>query len=977
MGTDAAPAPHDREPALIGRARELSFFDEALTALGHGLPRSVAVVGEPGIGKSALLGVVFDRVRAQGFGLLAARAGSAGQRLAFIAAAQPRDGDGRSAPAAHPAARCAALAKLRAALGLRRADSGGQATAIERLRAHGFVRAAIDEIAAQRPLVIAVDDLHDADAATIALIGHLLRRPASVPVLLALTYRPAQASARLHDELAGAVREGSLRRIDLAPLGRDEAEQVIGPDVDAPTGERLRHLSGGNPFYLTELLREGTPRQPTQAAPPAPPPDAVPAAVAEAAAQELRALSQEAAALAHAAAVLGERFELDLAMQIGDLSDRNGLPALDELLDRDLLRGSDAPRRYRFRHPLLRDAIYAGIDPARRSALHANARRALVRRRAPVASIAAHLQCCAVRGDMQAVALLTQAGRATRTSAPAQAARSFAAALRVLPDDACDEQRLRLLVSHATALGAAGRVAEGRSALQGALSLAPAGVDRAHGRIAAAMAGLDHLVGERGDAQRLLEQALSSVAERPSRAGAALRLELAITALFCADWERTSVLAREARDEAGALNERVLLAVATSVLAVAEHSRGATDDARRLVAVAGELTDLLTDVELARRLDALAFLGLAEAAIEHFGDAVRHLTRALRIARQTGRPPWSAFILIVLGFAQMSVGLLQEAARSAKAAIDAADALGQGRVLLWAQTLRCWVLTHQGDLEGAVDAGEHAAKLADRFAPVAFGGLAYSCLAAALLEAGDAPRARRTILERTGGPELVGSAPCFRPRSFELLACIELAQGNIGAAERWVVRAETAAATVGQRARLGEAQRARASLELARGDAAKAAGAAADACESFQAVGARVDAARARMLAARALVVLGDGDRAADEFEHAHRVLAIAGAARHRDDAVRELRRLRRRAPTDGVNEPLEVLSAREREVAELVSRGMSNRQIAAELFLSAKTVERHLSRIFSKVSVCSRAELAAVVQRERVTSATPDEIAS
>ena len=134
--------------------------------------------------------------------------------------------------------------------------------------------------------------------------------------------------------------------------------------------------------------------------------------------------------------------------------------------------------------------------------------------------------------------------------------------------------------------------------------------------------------------------------------------------------------------------------------------------------------------------------------------------------------------------------------------------------------------------------------------------------------------------------------------------------------------------------------------------------------------GAAVQAARGRVAAGRAAAALGDAAGAAAWLERAEAELAAMGALRFRDEAARELRRLgrrvgaRRRRATGGPG--LASLSGREREIADLLARGHTNREIAAELFLSEKTIESHLSKVFAKLGVSGRVALAEAVGRER-----------
>ena len=133
-------------------------------------------------------------------------------------------------------------------------------------------------------------------------------------------------------------------------------------------------------------------------------------------------------------------------------------------------------------------------------------------------------------------------------------------------------------------------------------------------------------------------------------------------------------------------------------------------------------------------------------------------------------------------------------------------------------------------------------------------------------------------------------------------------------------------------------------------------------------MGARVDAALCRVLAGRALAAAGDTDRADGELEHAAAELDACGALRYRDAAEREWRKLGGHPPTrarakEASGEGLDALSRRERDVARLVVDRRTNPEIAAELFLSVKTVETHMRNMFRKLDVSSRVDLARAVE--------------
>ena len=150
-------------------------------------------------------------------------------------------------------------------------------------------------------------------------------------------------------------------------------------------------------------------------------------------AEELGSLAELERALLNGAAVAGEPFEPDLAAAVGELSLDDGLAALDALLARDLLRPTTVPRRFRFRHPLVRRAVYDSAPAGWRLRAHARAVSELEARGAAPTELAHHVERSAARGDEQAIAQLTAAGADAAPRAPAAAARWFEAALRLLP----------------------------------------------------------------------------------------------------------------------------------------------------------------------------------------------------------------------------------------------------------------------------------------------------------------------------------------------------------------------------------------------------------------------------------------------------------------------------------------------------------------------------------------------------------------
>lgn len=209
----------------------------------------------------------------------------------------------------------------------------------------------------------------------------------------------------------------------------------------------------------------------------------------------------------------------------------------------------------------------------------------------------------------------------------------------------------------------------------------------------------------------------------------------------------------------------------------------------------------------------------------------------------------------------------------------------------------------------------------------------------------------------------------WRARFLEMLTRALLATGREADAARTAAATQACADAVSLPTAAGMASLAAAEVALGTGEPVTAAERALTAAAAFEAAEALWDAARARELAGRALAQAGDRDRAAVELELAAAAFDSFGSLRYRDRVERELGKLGRRVHrrtragnADGTG--IETLTARELQIADLVVDRRTNPEIAAELFLSTKTVESHLRNIFRKMDVASRVELARAVER-------------
>ena len=241
---------------MIGRERELARLRAALDELQAGAAAVVAVAGEPGIGKSRLLRALREDAGARGCLVLSGRAAEFEREAPYGALVDALDthlrtlDDTRLRGLDHQQ-----LARIFPAL----EHEAPQAPmlAAERYRTHRAVLELLARLAATRPLVLTLDDVHDADPALLELLVALLRRAPEARVLVAIALRSAQIPALLAEALNGAQRDGTVVRLDLGPLDPGDALELIGPDVPPAQRDAVLRESGGNPFYLEQLVRAG------------------------------------------------------------------------------------------------------------------------------------------------------------------------------------------------------------------------------------------------------------------------------------------------------------------------------------------------------------------------------------------------------------------------------------------------------------------------------------------------------------------------------------------------------------------------------------------------------------------------------------------------------------------------------------------------------------------------------------------------
>jgi DNA-binding CsgD family transcriptional regulator/tetratricopeptide (TPR) repeat protein len=960
---------------LVDRAEELALLERCLTSVENGGVCTLALDGEPGIGKTRLLGELERLARERGLQVLGGRACELEHDLPYWLFVDALDERLRSLD--HDRIELID-ANLRVELGrifpaFAGFDGSSKTVLDERYLAHRAVRELLERLAALQPLVLVLDDLHWADQASIELLGGLLQRPPRAGILLALALRPRQAPPRLVTALEHAARGATLQRLELRPLNRAQSEEFLSETVTPSASEALYEESGGNPFYLEQLARAAHAERGSQSLADDARVDAraeisgepeVPRAVASALSEELALLAPPARRLLQGAAVVGDPFELEIAAVAASMPEADALRALDDLLRFDLVRRSDAARRFRFRHPLVRRAVHTTTDVGWRLRAHARVAEALAARQEPAEAQAHHVAQSARRGDLEAVGLLRDAADEAAWRAPASAAGWYQAALDLLPDGVEPEQRVRLLGALARVLAGTGQLGQARAALHQLLERLPAKAAGDRARVIAACARVEHLMGHHATAHARLATALEQLPDPGSADATALMLDLAADAFFQADYAEMREWGLRAHAVAAERGHAPLLAGAGAAVSQAGAHIGRTDEAEQHSLEVAAIMETLSDEELATRLDTIAHLVGANIYLDHYQEAVRFAERGLAIGRATGQGELFPSLTQFRGVSLAMLGRLEEAADVFDGAIDAARLAGNAQILAWALFNRAWTAGLAGDLELALRTGDEALDLARSLDDSMITPLVAGFHGAALLEAGEPARCLDLLIPAGGGPDLPLVGGVWNVVFHEVVTRAWLALHRQGEAERSASRAEAKAAALGLRHATAMAKRARAAVTLGAGRAAEAAETALASAEAADRIEAPIEAARSRMLAGRALAAAGDRARATVEFQRAAAGFDASGSARYRDEAERALRRLgglyRRRASAD--SEATTLLTAREAEIAELLRARKTNREIAAELFLSEKTVETHLRHIFGKLGVSTRASVARIL---------------
>ncbi len=910
-----------RQPGIevVGRAAELVALTAAFASVTRGRPHILCLYGEPGIGKTRLVRE-FAR-QAPPHQLLWVGADQSESRLAYgvvdqylsaLSGLAERNPVGRSASADDP--------------GSIREPATVGAELLDALAAVG------------RPVILVIDNFHFIDQESADTLLYTLRRVAPLPVLTILTTRPYRGGGEpdsswwrllLDPETATLMHVSGLAAEDLRRLAG-----ALGQKLTAADASTLTEHTGGNPLHFRSLLEEvGAPAL-LRARRPSIVPLPVPRALAGLAGARLDALSPLARDLLTAGSVLGDSFSSALAARIAGMPD--AAAALDEVVTSDLVEMDGD--QVRFAEHILRAAVYHDAPFAARCALHLAAARAyrdstaLLHRVAAAtgydaalaADLAAHAMELWLRGEYQA------------------AGEMLHSASEVASELAVREELLLRAVTLMVLAGEASR----------AIGLRPAVAACGPSNARTFALGLIAFADGQADKAKFLLRRVVSAADGPPVQRAWGAVALAFVEIQRGAWHQALAAADEAlATEATGMFWHRSAALTAAVLALARMGRSSEAVARaRALPEAG--------AEIPGDVDRVAALGAALLWNGDLAGAAAELERA--VARADAGEPARLTEFSLTNLAE--VYYLRGDWRSASAAADRAAASASDTprfdALLRAHLLGAQIAACQGRFD---DAERHIkATRANRRAAHSYFGVRLLAMARATvsLARGDADGMLAALAEPFEGTldseAVVDGLPSWQVLAVEALVRAADLEVALDAVARLAKSADDPAFVPW----LDDMARLRGSAAERAGDRRSAETAYRDRLASGG--GGGLGRGRLHLAYGRLLGANRRRREAVARLRAAWEIFTALDAAPFRAQCEPELARCGLPLGDDSHTNPF-ALTAAENRVAMLVAQGLTNREVSEHLFLSAKTVEYHLSHIFAKLGVTSRAQLARV----------------
>ena len=916
---------------ILGRDAELRQAVRLLDA-AQAEPLALVLGGEPGIGKTTVWRAVLERAEERGHRVLSARPVDSEATLAFAAVADLlRDGlEEALATLPHP---------QRSALegALLRVDPPESPD--PRAVAFGFYGSLL-ALARLAPLTVGIDDVQWLDAPSARVLEFALRRLSDVPVRIVLAFRTeAEGDLRPPLGLDRGPLEERTHLLSLRPLEIDVLRRILRSrlDIRLPqwTLARIHEASGGNPLLALELARALVRRDLRPRAGEALP---IPRRLSELVSERLERLS------------VGERDVLVLTAAasrptLASVSRALGDPPMfaddvEAAIRSDLIEISGD--RIRFSNPLVQTVLYSESPGPERRRAH----RLLADVAEDPEELARHLALAAEGPDERVAGILEVAAQRARShGAPDAAAELAEMALTLTPPDRSDARVRRTSAAGRYAFES-GHIERAEELLQQAGAEAPSGPARAE-----ALLYLSRVRYHRRDARsagELAEQALRQARDDPSLQ-ASITLELAAASELSGDHHAARSGARRALRLAERSGDRIVTAEALALTAFYGFLAGkgvATDQIARAMSLVPE----------GRPVRPLRSPGFYRACMLMWADDLDAARSGLheleRHARDEGDEGSLSVLLFLLAQIEAWSGGLTEAARLADESHALAGWTGQRIYLVTALYARSVAAGLLGETDRARRLGQESLTLAQQIGMRQGEVFARTALGSLELSRGDARAADgwlRPLVSSMDhhGPTDPGTLR-FLPDAMEVLIGLD----EVERAEALLEPFEARARRLGRAWALGGAARCRGLLLASRREFLAALEAFDRAVEHHQVSGQPLEPARTHLAKGRVLRRAKQWGAARGSLGRSLSIFEELGASLWADTARSELARIGGRAPYLG------TLTETEERVAELVATGLTNREVAARLFLSVSTVESNLRRAYRKLGVRSRVEL-------------------
>jgi DNA-binding CsgD family transcriptional regulator len=795
-----------------------------------------------------------------------------------------------------------------------------------------------------RDLVV-LEDVHLADEQTLRELIAFAEGTPDPLVDLVVTLRPRQTPPELTDTLMLTSAFGRTRIVEPVPLTDREMIEISGGSAS----HDLRRRSGGNPFALRALLaleqdqRAGV--------------DALVAPFEIAVRREVRDLSLNERPVLHAAAILRTRFDVELLADVAGVDLDVASAAVRSLLRRDLVRPVGGDSLYSMRDEIFATLLRRSIDPCWAASAHQRA----------ISRLSARGQGAKVGFHLASALSQVRDGELTRI---------IAAALDVMETDVSEaiylltpvlaetpaegEPGLRARLALCMAFARVGRLEESRSLLFAVHEAEPPALDRE--TLAEAVAFVSGV-------EAVLSQDVQLV-DLLSAHYTALRGTPAEPRLAFARGFRATMLGHSAnRDEVAAALDGCADAVSRAgllaLLALAETADGDNTTGEAAAQRAGDLVNRSPEHRLAPALDVVCAVALAHIYLGRYIDARRHLQRGAALARLRQQTFLLPTLLVMLSESERQLGLLEKAGASADAAMiesSAGSSLRLSQAVALKSAAEVWTQPPGSGRARSLAQRALAQQAPSRIHVNGSAAIASLTLAQCSWLDGDPHHCVTLLLNEGRGDALPEVPSAHRSVVWELL-CAAGMDAGLGLepwarlcrehAERHPTAPNRAYAALGQ-----------GHLSRTGGALANAARHYREAAEIFASSGMVVAQACALAHTARTLAELGRAGQSAAPAELATELARRTAAPTLSAWIERLMGEVS--APLAGITE-LDVfneLTAREREVALLLCAGRKRSEIAAQLTISARTVDVHITRIYRKTGVASHVELALAVGR-------------